>query len=178
LVDLKRTREALKELEAALVAGRDGQWRHIAIPAEELLARLQIEEKDFAGAANHYQHLLSVDSRNYEANYNLAWLAARENRLPDGVRYLEAAVKARPKDAAARNALGGLYLRLGRLDEAAGELLKAAELDPKSHWAPFNLGLVYRQKRDLDAAAAQFRRALELQPGFEGAARMLREMGR
>ena len=107
-----------------------------------------------------------LEAGNFEAHYNLAWLTARENRLADGVEHLKKAVAARPRDAAARNALGGLYLRLGKLPEAEAELAEAGRLDPKSPWAPYNLALVRDKRGDRPGAIAQFRRALQVDPSF------------
>jgi tetratricopeptide (TPR) repeat protein len=168
---LKRADEALREFDASLAAASDqpAAWKHIAIPAAETAGRLRMERKEYDKAAAEYKRLLGLEAGNYEANYNLAWLAARENRLADGVEYLKKTVAARPKDAAARNALGGLYLRLGNLPEAEAELSEAGKLDPKSPWAAYNLGLVRERRGDRAGAAAQFRRALQVDPSFAAA---------
>ena len=106
---------------------------------------------------------------NYEAHYNLAWMDAREQRLTDAVHHLQAAIKARPQDAAARNALGGLYLRTSKLTEAEVELREQHHLDLTFWltiiwvWAPRIL------RGDNQAAAAFFRRALTAQPYFRPA---------
>ena len=129
---LKKQDDAIKELQATLITASDRfrEWKQITVPAEELLARLLLENKDYVLARQYYNHLLSVDDSNYEGHFNLAWLDARDQRLDDGIRHLQAAVKTRPADAPARNALGGLYLRVGRLEEAKAELLEATHLDP------------------------------------------------
>ncbi|MGH9629807.1 MAG: tetratricopeptide repeat protein, partial [Bryobacteraceae bacterium] len=177
-LELKKQTEAITELEAALAAasGPGREWQQITVPSEELLARLLLERKEYDRARAHYDNLLSVDSSNYEAHYNLAWLAAREQRLPDGVRHLQAAIRARPADAAARNALGGLYLRLGRLPEAEKELQEAVRLDGNSPWALYNLGLVLRRRGDRENAAVQFKRALQVEPGFRPAQQALDQL--
>ncbi|MEX2260296.1 MAG: sulfatase-like hydrolase/transferase [Bryobacteraceae bacterium] len=167
-LELKRTDDAIRELEATLASASDQRrgWDQVAIPAEEILARLRIEKKEYSRAKTHYSHLLSIDAGNYEAHYNLAWLAAMDKRLDEGVRHLLEAVKTKPNDAAARNALGGLYLRLGSLEKAKSELDQAVRLDSKSPWAHYNLGLVLRQQGDTAGAARQFQRALDVAPQF------------
>ena len=176
-LSVKRTDDALRELDAALAVAADqpAAWKHVTIPAEETAARLRIERKEYDRAASHYKHLLTLDPANYEANYNLAWLAARDKRLDDAVAHLLKAVAARPNDAAARNALGGLYLRLGKLAEAESQLTEAAKLDPKSPWAAYNLGLVREKQGNREAATTQFRRALEIDSSFAPAQSKLRE---
>lgn len=170
-VQLKNHNAAIKELEAALVAAADRtrEWKAITIPAGELLARLLLERKDYGQARSQYEQLLKLEEANYEAHYNLAWMDTREQRLSDAVRHLQGAVKARPEDAAARNALGGLYLRTSKLTEAEAELTEAARLDPKSPWAYYNLGLVSRARGDNAGAMKFFRRALTAQPDFRPA---------
>ena len=167
-IAVKRVDEALRELDASLAAASDrpAAWKHIVIPAAETAGRLRMESKEYDKAAAEYKRLLTLEAGNYEANYNLAWLAARENRLADGVEYLKKTVTARPSDAAARNALGGLYLRLGKLPEAEAELSEAAKLDPTSPWAAYNLGLVRDKRGDRAGAVAQFRRALQIDASF------------
>ena len=78
---------------------------------------------------------------------------------------------ARPKDAAARNALGGLYLRLGKLPEAEAELSEAAKLDPKSPWAATTLdscatsaAIVRAPSRNFAARYRSTRRSLPHEP--------------
>jgi tetratricopeptide (TPR) repeat protein len=170
-VQLKNHDAATKELRAALAtaADRTREWKAITIPAGELLARLLLERKEYGQAKSQYEQLLKLDEGNYEAHYNLAWIDAREQRLSDAVRHLQAAVKARPDDAAARNSLGGLYLRTSKLNEAEAELTEATRLDPKSPWAYFNLGLVSRTRGDNPRAMEFFRRALTAQPDFRPA---------
>ena len=170
-VQLKNNDGAVKELQATLAAAADRtrEWKAITIPAGELLARLLLERKEYVQAKSQYEQLLKLDEGNYEAHYNLAWMDAREQRLTDAVHHLQAAIKARPQDAAARNALGGLYLRTSKLTEAEVELREATRLDPKSPWAYYNLGLVSRARGDNQAAAAFFRRALTAQPDFRPA---------
>ena len=92
------------------------------------------------------------------------------------LRHLQAAVKTRPADAAARNALGGLYLRVNRLAEAETELSEAARLEPKSPWPVYNLGLIASRKGDHRAAATQFRKALAVAPGFAPAQEALAKL--
>lgn len=170
-VQLKHHDGATKELKAALAAAADRtrEWKAITIPAGELLARLQLERKEYGQAKSQYEELLKLDEANYEAHYNLAWMDAREQRLSDAVRHLQAAIKARPDDAPARNALGGLYLRTSKLKEAEAELTEATRLDPKSPWAYYNLGLVSRTRGDNERAAVFFRQALTAQPDFRPA---------
>jgi len=170
-VQLKNQDAAVKELEATLVAAanRRREWRAITTPAGELLARLLMERKDYVRARQQYERLLTVDEANYEGHYNLAWLDAREQRLNEAIRHLQAAVNARPQDAAARNALGGLYLRTSKLAEAEAELTQAARIDPTSPWAYYNLGLVSRNRGDQQSAVKYFRQALSVQPDFRPA---------
>ena len=137
-----------------------------------------MEQKDYARARQQYDHLLSVDAGNYEAHFNLGWLDAREQRLNDAIKHLQAAIAVRPKDAPARNALGGLYLRTSKLAEAEAELTEAARLDPKSPWAFYNLGLVSKMKGDRQNAAKYFKQALNAQPAFRPAQDALASLAR
>ena len=67
---LNRPDEAISELQAALAIER---WY---TRAEELLANIYLQKKDYAQARSRFQHLLVVDPANYTAHYNLGVLAA------------------------------------------------------------------------------------------------------
>lgn len=177
-LQLKNHEGAIRELEAtrAAASDRSREWKVITIPATELLARLQMERKDYARARQEYERLLTIEEGNYEGHYNLAWLDARDKRLKEAIAHLQSAIKVRPQDAAARNALGGLYLRTSRLTEAEAELTEAARLDPKSPWPSYNLGLISRSRGDAQTAEKHFRRALAVQPDFRPAQEALAKM--
>ena len=72
---LNRPDEAISELQAALAIER---WY---TRAEELLANIYLQKKDYAQARSRFQHLLVVDPANYTAHYNLGVLAAMAQDL-------------------------------------------------------------------------------------------------
>jgi tetratricopeptide (TPR) repeat protein len=161
--ELHRWEDAMRELQAALAIAP------YYTRAEGLLGRIRVERKDYRGARESFNHLLTVAPADYEANYNLGVLDTIEGRWEEGVRHLRAALEADPQSAEAHNSLGSLYLRQGSLGPAEQEFTAAIQLQPKFAWAHYNLGLVLRQQKRNQEAALAFRRALTADPNFRAA---------
>ena len=152
----------------ALGVGSRRGWDQVAIPAEEILARLRIEKKEYTQARADYNQLLSIDAGNYEAHYNLAWLAASDKRLDEGVRHLlEAVADQAKRRRGAQRAYGGLYLRLGNLRESqigarsGGPPRFQSRLGRITTW-----GWCCGKQGDAAGAATQFQNALDRRAGF------------
>ncbi|HLI34888.1 MAG TPA: sulfatase-like hydrolase/transferase [Terriglobia bacterium] len=163
--------EASRELQGVLAfaQGSNRAAEQITIPAEELLGNIFLKQKDYERARAQFTHLLTLAPDDFVAHYNLAWLAAQEGKLDEGIRQLREALRAYPQNAEAHNALGSLYLRQGSLDQARSEFSAAIRENPKFAWAHYNLGLTLSRKKMYEEAAQEFRKALELDPRLEGA---------
>jgi choline-sulfatase len=131
--------DAVKELDATLALAP------YYVRAEELLANIWLQKKDYDRARARLNHLLTVDPDNYAAHYNLGALDILDGNRQDGERHLRAAIEIDPLSAEAHNALGSLYLRSGSLEQASAEFAEAIRLDSRLASAHYNLGMIYRQ---------------------------------
>lgn len=164
---LGRRDEAGKELEATLALAP------YYTRAEELLATLWLEKRDYPRARAHLNHLLTVDPADYAAHYNLGALATLAGQWEDGEHHLRAALESDPNSAEAHNTLGSLYLRRGELEPARGEFAEAIRLDSKFASAHYNLGMVFRREQKNGEAAREFHEALAADPQFRPARQAL-----
>jgi tetratricopeptide (TPR) repeat protein len=80
------------------------------------------------------------------------------------IQKLRAAVRANPRNAEARNALGLALGKIGQLNPAVAEFREAIALKPDYLDAWTNLGVALEQKGDLEGALEAFRKAVELNP--------------
>src|SRR5215475_9126145 len=80
------------------------------------------------------------------------------------IQKLRAAVRADPRDAEARNALGLALDKSGQLNPAVAEFREAVELKPDYLEAWTNLGAALEKKGDLEGALEAIHKAVELSP--------------
>jgi tetratricopeptide (TPR) repeat protein len=109
-------------------------------------------------------HDVKNDPKNFEAHYNLAAMLQGRERLDEAIREYEAALRLRPDDAVANNALGAALLANGQPRPAARILSDALESRPDYFDAHYNLGNALTQLGDTEGAAQQFRLAFEEHP--------------
>ena len=176
---LDRLDDAIRELQAALtISSKAGSpLEHVTIPAEETLGGIRLRRKEYDAAAAQFRHLLTLAPQNYEAHFNLAWLAGQSGHLDEAIAHLQSAIKADPASAAAHNALGSIYLQQKDLERAGSEFREAVRLDPRLAFAHYNLALVLGSKGDRDGAAREFRESLKADPQLQPARDALKRMG-
>jgi tetratricopeptide (TPR) repeat protein len=109
-------------------------------------------------------HDVKNDPANFEAHYNLAAMLQGRGRLENAIKEYEAALRLRPNDAVANNALGAALLANGQPRPAADALSDALASRPDYFDAHYNLGNALAQLGDMEGAAQQFRMALQKQP--------------
>src|SRR5262249_31820130 len=80
----------------------------------------------------------------------------------DRLRWLQAAVAAQPRNAAAHNSLGVALRDKGQWEAAIAEYKRAAQLDPKYALAHHNLGVALADKSQWDDAIAESTEAIQL----------------
>ncbi|MCB1056564.1 MAG: protein kinase [Acidobacteria bacterium] len=85
-----------------------------------------------------------------------------ERAESDAVHALELA----PDDAAARSALGRVYLEQGHYDDALEQFSLAAEDPEAESEALLDTAIAYQQQQRYDEAVASLEKALELKPGY------------
>jgi len=129
--------------------------------ADEALAEIYLQKKDFSAARAHLNHLLSVDPSSYTAHYNLGVLAAMQNNWSDAEQHLQAALRADSGAAEAHNTLGMVYLQRGDLERARPQFVEAIRLEPKLASAHYNLAVVFQKQGKTEEAAQELRAAQE-----------------
>jgi superkiller protein 3 len=100
-------------------------------------------------------------------NFNLggsSWSRYHYERPEEAVRFLTAAVAARPGSFPAYNNLGNALKDQGKLDEAIACYRQAIKLDPKHAKAHSNLGAALANQGKQDEAIACYRQAIKLDP--------------
>ncbi|HYC99951.1 MAG TPA: tetratricopeptide repeat protein [Phycisphaerales bacterium] len=108
----------------ALEEQRARAHAHI-LKAEEYVARGQIED-----AISLYKQAVLLDSRRFDAWYNLGALCNQQRRFPEAVEAWRYAADLEPADPRAYTALGLQYQDLGFLSDAAACYGRALERDP------------------------------------------------
>jgi serine/threonine-protein kinase len=100
----------------------------------------------------------------------------------EAVRFVTAAVAARPRSAQARGTLGECLAEQGKLDEAITVFRQAVALDPNYAAAYSSLGNVLARQGKLDEAIASFHRSIECKPrsasAHAGLGRALEKQGK
>jgi tetratricopeptide (TPR) repeat protein len=163
LYQLKRESEAeppLKE-SVALDPKFDSGW--------DLLARLYIRQKNFAGTADAFGKeltLVAEPERRAPLLYQQA-LALRElQRDAEALPLLEQANKTIPADTDIVIQLADLYSAAGRNAEAE-QLITSANVPPEqASVLQYNIAAAAVKRKQWDDAEAHFRKALELNPGL------------
>jgi len=118
---LRQRDDAIKQLKAALALE---PWY---TRADEALADIYIQAKDFAQARAHLNHLLSVDPNSYTAHFNLGVMAALEQNWSEAQRQVRSALRADPGSAEAHNTLGMILQKQGKNEEAEREFRAAQQ---------------------------------------------------
>jgi tetratricopeptide (TPR) repeat protein len=110
------------------------------------------------------RHNIDNNPADFEAHYNPAAMLEAKDKLDSAIREYEWAVRLRPGDAAANNALGAALVSAGHPEQGVAYLRTALKARPDSFEAHYNLGLALAGRSDFEGASQQFRLALQLQP--------------
>lgn len=100
----------------------------------------------------------------FAVDESLGLLLAGQNRVPEALPLLEAAVREAPRNAAARANLGAAYYNLHRNREALTAFEFAVRLNPKNLAAQQSLGQIWLELHKPDRAAEAYAAALALDP--------------
>jgi tetratricopeptide (TPR) repeat protein len=128
------------------------------------------------------RHNVEKNPADFEAHYNLAAMLQAKNKMDDARREYEFALRLRPDDAAANNAMGSVLLATGQPGQAVSYLSRALKTRPDYFDAHYNLGNALASQNDFAGASEQFQLALQSQPNDADAeanlGSALAEMGR
>ncbi len=127
---------------------------------------------DSTRAEQVLRHAWHRDAGDFWVNFNLALVRGTGASDPaeaypdtvEAIRFLSAAVAARPRSSIAHTELGRVLGARGRLDEAIAEHRTAQRLQPDYVWAHVCFGQALQAQGKLDEAIAEFREALRLIP--------------
>jgi Tfp pilus assembly protein PilF len=111
------------------------------------------------------RHDIRNDPADFAAHYNLAsMLQARGDAAAEAISEYQAALRLRPQDATANNALGAALMAAGQPDRAMVYLQTAARNSPQYFDAHYNLGNALATAGDFSGAAEQFAMAARIRP--------------
>jgi Flp pilus assembly protein TadD len=116
-----------------------------------------------AGEADLRQ-AIALDPQPAVQNYLGYALVVRNEKLPEAVRLIKAAITAHPNDGYYVDSLGWAYYHAGNFRQAAATLERAAELKPADSEINDHLGDAYWRSGRTDEARTAWRRALEFHP--------------
>jgi len=122
------------------------------------------------------RHRLDKYPGDFSAQFNLGALQLARGNAPDAIRYLRAAVEARPDQSVALNTLGAALLSAGNASEAATILERALQSNPRYTNAHYNLANALAEQQHWEQAAAQFRAVLKENADDAGARQHLAEV--
>ena len=107
------------------------------------------------------RHNIEKNPADFEAHYNLAAMLQARGDVAALGEY-EAAVKLKPDDAVANNALGAALVGAGDVERGIGNLRTALKTRPEYFDARYNLGIALATKEDFSGAVEEFQAALKL----------------
>jgi tetratricopeptide (TPR) repeat protein len=110
------------------------------------------------------RHDAEKNPADFEAHYNLAAMLQAKDKLEAAIGEYEAAVRLRPQDAVANNALGAALVAAGHPAQGVEYLRTALKARPDYFEGHYNLGLALAGQNDFEGAAREFTLALQVQP--------------
>ena len=110
------------------------------------------------------QHHVEKNPADFEAHYNLAAMFQAKGKLDLAMDEYRSALRLRPEDAIANNAIGSALLAEGHPDQAGAFLEAALKARPDYFDAHYNLGNVLAAEDDFKGASKQILLALEARP--------------
>jgi len=89
------------------------------------------DKGDAAGAVKAYAQAIKLDSKNFEAHFNLGFVQLKSGRNDEAEKSLTRAAALAPADAETRKLLGIAYIKQGKKAEAIEAWKKSLSLDAK-----------------------------------------------
>ena len=157
LVQLGKLQEAKRELDP-IAEGKRGAEVNYA------MGRIYLGLGQYKEARKYLEIADTAAPRNADILTNLLTLDGREQRLPDSVARINAALEADPGNAKLQQ-LGGVLAELtGRPDDAEKMYKKAIELDPSDLTGYERLARFYSGNGRLEDTVKTYEKALEVHP--------------
>jgi Tfp pilus assembly protein PilF len=134
------------------------------IAARQRLAYCAFQQKNAEGALEILRETTKADPAASIPEIVLAQFYQRVGDLENVKKWMDAALKAAPKNLKTRLAAGYCALEMGRMDEAQKHAIAAMQIDQKSFEAKMLRGLITVCQRDYVAAELFFGSALQQSP--------------
>ena len=156
----KKTDFGLGASQEGFASARELAEKALAIdpdyaPAHGQLGLLAQYGNDYASAAKHYEHALTLDPTDLEVLRNAGTFLSNLGRLDEALALEEAIVRRDPVNITALTGLGICQLGSGRYDEAIASLRTAVSLNPSRGGVHAQLGMALLVKGDAAGALAE-----------------------
>lgn len=120
--------------------------------ANQVLASMQLERKEYAQAENSLRKSLARQSGPTVLN-DLAWVLQEKGRLDEAEIMVRDALKANAKMAVAWDTLGVILMKRGQLPESVEAFQRALALSPEAPMVQFHLAVLYDRQGETRKAA-------------------------
>jgi tetratricopeptide (TPR) repeat protein len=135
----------------------------------------------YTEAIGTFRKVLSMEPRNFEAQYNLAFAYMQAERYEKAIAEFKKALSLEPRNAECWANIGFAYERLGKNSMAADAINRSVELNPSNVEARMNLAGMYENANAFDKAIAHYEAAIKTDgsrgDAYCGVARCLTEKG-
>ena len=122
-------------------------WRRLGL--------VEVAQKDFTGAMNHFRKALELKPDFTLAINDLLYLYTKDKKYDAALAELERLSKASPVQDEIHSFRGRIYLAQGKGADAEREFRKTIELNPKNYQAYILLGQLNLQRNNLDQAVKE-----------------------
>jgi tetratricopeptide (TPR) repeat protein/sugar lactone lactonase YvrE len=151
----------------------DDPWRAPAVGREviernfpgDLLSVLKISSQTMT---RRYLQAIQKNPADMEAHLQTGIILARQGDRAEARKYFRKVVDSQPRNAAALNNLGNLYMLDAQYAEAQKFYADAAKADPKDPEILVNLAQAYKATRNVDKAKEAFAQAQKVDPAMAG----------
>ena len=171
--EFARAREICEKLVRQHPGISEGHW---------LLAKIAIEEGNYAEAADHLTRYLVIKPEDPIGHNRLGRVLWEQGHLDRAVRAYRRGLQLNPLLPEAHGDLGILLVRKGELDEGTGHLRKAVELKTDSDVAHRFLADALSTQQQFEQAAHHYEQAIQINAGnraaHAGLVRILKSQGR
>jgi tetratricopeptide (TPR) repeat protein len=159
-----------KKPDAILPPASGGAGRSLELPRGGDVLASEGERAFAAGrldeAAEKFQEILRLDSKNVYGLVSLGTVELLRNRLTESEASLNRALGFAPGDPVALRVLGSVRYEQNRFDEALDLLSRSAQADPNDPETQNYLGITLSQMGQRAAAETALRRAVQLAPTY------------
>ncbi len=155
-----------KDLAAQYIAEAIDKGFEPKIQAQQKLAEIYMELKDYEKAALRYEAVVALNDTNINYYVRPMWLYIEKlNRPEKALALAKKAIEKHPNSGMAYNLVGWAQINLKDYDQAKQFLTKAVELDPSLAAAYLNLGTLHEKLANIDVAKEYYRTAFRLGEG-------------